>query len=62
MDAENRALLALTQTKGELRQALDDNQRLRVALHNIAEATDQFGPHMNFDLHSVARDALSEQL
>jgi len=58
MDAENKALLALTQARGELRQALADNARLRSALVDIADATDQFGPHVNFDLHSVARAAI----
>ena len=58
IDAENKALLALTQARGELRQALADNARLRSVLADIADATDQFGPHMNFDLHSMARAAI----
>lgn len=41
MDAENKALLALTQTKGELRQAMAEVKRLEAVREIAEEAVDR---------------------
>lgn len=51
---------SLVDARQERDEARAENERLREALSDIAEATDQFGPHMNYDLHTVARSVLSE--
>jgi hypothetical protein len=39
--------------------AARDGVRCTAALHQIADLTDQFGSKMDFDIHSIARAALS---